>query len=63
MNIIDHPDFKVTKVKTYCPECDKETEFHSGLRLNGTEYCPPTYSECQECGYDADEEMGDVNHF
>lgn len=52
MRIEDHPDFKVTKSVQYCPECERETEFSSGLVLNGDEDRPQEYEQCHECGFD-----------
>lgn len=47
-----HPDFEVKKNIQPCPECDRETEFHSGLVINPDEDGPCEYEKCQECGFD-----------
>lgn len=59
MNINEHPDFKITKAKAYCPQCDKETEFRRGLRLNAPESATPTYDECQVCGFDYNDQTNE----
>lgn len=54
MNTNEHPDFKVTTFKSYCHECEKETEFQHGLVLNAGDGGPPTYTQCTVCGFDED---------
>lgn len=51
MNIKDHPDFKVNKSTQYCPQCERETVFISGLVLND-EDGPHEYEVCEACGFD-----------